>query len=223
MPADVLALFDMDHTLLPHDSDEQWVEFLMSEGELERTVYEEANHALIARYNRGEAGPIEFTEFYLSTLAGADPAHLEALRERYLTSRVRPRISGKARALVDKHREAGDITVITTAVSSFLARPIAVEFAVTDVIATEPEIVDGRYTGRVAGTPNMREGKIERLHGWLATRGQRLADFREVWAYSDSQNDLALLSHVTHPVAVNADPVLAVHARHKGWPIVQIN
>lgn len=223
MPADVLALFDMDHTLLPHDSDEQWVEFLIAEGELARAQYEEANHALISRYNRGEAGPIEFTEFYLSTLAGVDTSHLEALRERYLASYVRPRILDKARALVDKHRNAGDITVITTAVSTFLARPIAAEFGVTDVIATEAEIENGRFTGRVAGTPNMREGKIERLHGWLAARGKRLADFREVWAYADSQNDLALLSHVTHPVAVNADAVLAVHARHKGWPIVQIS
>lgn len=223
MPADVLALFDMDHTLLPHDSDEQWVEFLIAAGELARADYEEANHALIARYDRGEAGPIEFTEFYLSTLAGVDTAHLEALRERYLASRVRPRITAKARALVDKHRDSGDVTVITTAVSSFLARPISAEFGVTDVIATEPEIVNGRFTGRIAGTPNMREGKVERLHGWLLARGKRLADFREVWAYADSQNDLALLSHVTHPVAVNADPVLAVHARHMGWRIIQIN
>jgi HAD superfamily hydrolase (TIGR01490 family) len=223
VPADVLALFDMDHTLLPQDSDEQWVEFLIAEGELDRAKYEQANHALITRYNRGEAGPIEFTEFYLSTLVGRDEAKLKALRERYLAVRVRPRIVDKARALVDRHRNAGDVTVITTAVSTFLAGAIAAEFGVTDVIATEPEIIDGHYTGRVVGTPNMREGKVERLHGWLAARGKRLADFREVWAYADSQNDLALLSHVTHPVAVNADPVLAVHARHEGWPIVQIN
>jgi HAD superfamily hydrolase (TIGR01490 family) len=223
VPADVLALFDLDHTLLPHDSDEQWVDFLIAEGELERSRYEQANRALIARYNRGEAGPIEFTEFYLSTLVGRDQARLDALRERYLAQRVRPRIGAKARALVDKHRHAGDVTVVTTAVSTFLARPIAAEFGVTDVIATEPEMAGGRYTGRVAGAPNMREGKIERVHGWLASRGQRLADFREVWCYADSQNDLALLSHVTHPVAVNADPVLAVHARHMGWPIVQIS
>jgi HAD superfamily hydrolase (TIGR01490 family) len=223
MPADVLALFDMDHTLLPHDSDEQWVEFLIAEGQIGRADYEEANHALIARYERGEAGPIEFTEFYLSTLLGIDTARLEALRERYLATRVRPRIGAKARALVDRHRNAGDVTVITTAVSSFLAKPISAEFGVSDVIATEPEMVDGRFTGRIAGTPNMREGKVERLHGWLLARGKRLADFREVWAYADSQNDLALLSHVTHPVVVNADPVLAVHARHMGWPIIQIN
>jgi HAD superfamily hydrolase (TIGR01490 family) len=223
VPADVLALFDMDHTLLPQDSDEQWVDFLIAEGELDRARYQEASHALIARYNRGEAGPIEFTEFYLSTLVEMDVSKRDTLRERYLAARVRPRISDKARALVDKHRDAGDVTVITTAVSTFLARPIAAEFGVTDVIATEPEIVGGRYTGRVVGTPNMREGKVERLHAWLAARGKRLADFREVWAYADSQNDLALLSHVTNPVAVNADAVLAVHARHEGWPIVQIN
>ena len=223
MPTDILALFDLDHTLLPHDSDEQWVEFMMAEGALARAPYESANRALIARYNRGEAGPLEFTEFYLSTLKGVDPARLADLRERYLLARVRPSITAKARALVDKHRVVGDVTVITTAVSRFLAAPIAAEFQVSDLIATEAEIIDGRYTGRVAGTPNMREGKIERLHEWLATRGERLGDYREVWAYSDSQNDLALLSHVTHPVAVNADPVLAFHARHKGWPIVQIN
>jgi HAD superfamily hydrolase (TIGR01490 family) len=221
VPADVLALFDLDHTLLPHDSDEAWVDFLIGERELDRSVYEQANHALIARYNRGEAGPIEFTEFYLSTLVGIDAARLAALRHRYLAVCVRPRISDRARALVAKHRDAGDIAVITTAVSRFLAEPIAAELGVRELIATEPEIVDGRYTGRVAGTPNMREGKIERLHGWLAAHGRRLADFREIWAYADSQNDLALLSHATHPVAVNADPVLAVHARHKGWPIIQ--
>jgi HAD superfamily hydrolase (TIGR01490 family) len=223
VPADVLALFDLDHTLLPHDSDEQWVAFLIAEGVLDRARYDAANNDLIARYNRGEAGPLEFTEFYLTTLTELDPAQLPALRERYLAVRVRPHIMPSARAIVDRHRDAGDRVVITTAVSRFLSESIAAEFGIDDLIATEPEVIDGRYTGRVAGTPNMREGKVERLHGWLAARGKRLADFRQVWMYSDSQNDLPLLSRVTHPVAVNADPVLAVHARHMGWPILQIS
>jgi HAD superfamily hydrolase (TIGR01490 family) len=221
VPADVLALFDLDHTLLPHDSDEQWVAFLIDEGALDRAQYEAANRDLMARYNRGEAGPTEFTEFYLSTLPRFETQALEAWRERYLAGRIRPRIGLRARELVRRHLDAGDLTVITTAVMRFLSEPIAAEFGVEHVIATEAERRDGRYTGRAAGIPNTREGKVERLMMWLAARGQRLSDFRAIYAYADSLNDLPLLSHATHPVAVNADPVLSAHARHLGWPIVE--
>lgn len=222
MPADVLALFDLDHTLLPHDSDEQWVAFLVDEGALDRGQWDAANRDLMARFNRGEAGAIEFTEFYLSTLARFDDAELLRWRDRYLDVKIRPRIGGEARALVERHRASGDVVVVTTAVFRFLSEPIAAEFGITDVIATEAERIDGRYTGRVAGIPNLRDGKVERLLMWLAARGRRLTDFRETYAYCDSLNDLPLLSHVTHPVAVNADPVLSAHARHMGWPVMQI-
>jgi HAD superfamily hydrolase (TIGR01490 family) len=221
VPADVLALFDLDHTLLPHDSDEQWVTFLIHLGLLDRGQYETANRDFIDRYNRGEADLVEFTEFYLSTLRPFGTARLVDLRRRYIENLVRPRITERARAMVDRHRDSGDLVVITTEVFDFLAEPIAAEFGLDAVIATVAEIVDGRYTGRVSGVANTREGKVERLHGWLAARSRRLADFREVWAYCDSLNDLPLLSQVSHPVAVNADPVLAAHARHRGWPIVQ--
>lgn len=222
MPADVLALFDLDHTLLPHDSDEQWVAFLIDEGVLDRKQYDAANRELIARFNRGEAGAVEFTEFYLSTLTRLDDADLEHRRERFIASRIRPRISAAARELVERHRAVGDLVVLTTAVMRFLAQPIAAEFGIVDVIATDAERIEGRYTGRMAGIANLREGKVERLLAWLARRGRRLADFREIYAYCDSLNDLPLLSHVNRPVAVNADAVLAAHARHMGWPVLQI-
>jgi HAD superfamily hydrolase (TIGR01490 family) len=221
VPADVLALFDLDHTLLPHDSDEQWVAYLVEQRALDRTKYRIANGELIDRYNRGEAGAVEFAEFYLSTLVALDMDRLLELRERYIAEIIRPRIGVRARAMVERHLEAGDLVAITTAVFAFIARPIAAEFGVSECIATEAEMVDGRYTGRMTGIANTREGKVERLRDWLGARGQGLADFREVWAYSDSLNDLPLLSLVSHPVAVNADPVLAAHARHHGWPIVQ--
>ena len=112
--------------------------------------------------------------------------------------------------------------MLTTATSRFLTAPIARELGFEHLIATEPEFAGGMYTGRVVGTPNMREGKVERLRAWLAARGASLADFRETWFYSDSQNDLPLLSCVSHPVAVNPDPVLAAHARHKGWPQIAL-
>jgi HAD superfamily hydrolase (TIGR01490 family) len=222
MPADVLALFDLDHTLLAHDSDEQWVDFLVEQGALDPVRYDAANRELIARYNRGEAGALEFTEFYLSTLKWFEEAELLRWREKYLTRKIRPRITQRARRLVERHRNAGDLMVVTTAVFRFLSEPIAAEFGIENVIATEAERIDGRYTGRVAGVPNVREGKYERLVAWLASRGSTLADFRETWFYGDSINDLPLFSHVTHPVAVNADPALAAHARHMGWPETRI-
>ena len=139
-----------------------------------------------------------------------------------MRERILPSIAPAARNLIAKHRGLGHFMILTTATSRFLTAPIARELGFEHHIATEPEMKQGRYTGRVAGTPNMREGKVERLLAWLAERNMKLSDFRESWFYSDSQNDLPLLSHVTHPVAVNADPVLAAHARHKGWPQIVI-
>ena len=128
---------------------------------------------------------------------------------------ILPSIAPAARGLIAKHRELDHFMILTTATSRFLTAPIARELGFEHHIATEPEVRQGRYTGRVLGVPNLQEGKVERLLAWLAERSLKLSDFRESWFYSDSQNDLPLLSHVTHPVAVNADPVLAAHARHQ--------
>ena len=222
MPHAILALFDLDHTLLPHDSDEQWVEFLLERDKLDRTAYEAANRELGERYLRGEAGAIEFTEFHLSTLMPFTSDELDDLHRTFMRERILPSIAPAARNLIAKHRKLGHFMILTTATSRFLSAPIALELGFEHHIATEPEFRQGRYTGRVKGVPNMREGKVERLQGWLAERNMKLSDFRESWFYSDSQNDLPLMSHVTHPVAVNADPVLAAHARHRGWPQIVI-
>jgi HAD superfamily hydrolase (TIGR01490 family) len=215
-------LFDLDHTLLALDSDQAWVEFLIGEGALERATFERGNRAIAERYRLGEVGVVEFSEFYLSTLKERDPAELHSWRARYLAQVIRPAIPPAARALVQRHRDAGDLLVLTTATSRFLTAPIADELGFENLIATEPEIIGGRYTGKVAGTPNMREGKIARLEAWLAERRQQLEDFRESWFYSDSRNDIPLLSRVTRPVAVNPDPTLAALARARAWPVLEI-
>ncbi|HTS22110.1 MAG TPA: HAD family hydrolase [Casimicrobiaceae bacterium] len=222
MSEDVLALFDLDHTLLTLDSDEAWVEFLIEEGVLDRLEYERANHDLVARYRKGLATSIEFSYFYLSTLVGRDRAVLDDWHARYLERKIRPAISAAARALLDRHRSEGHLMVLTTATGRFIVDPIARDLGLENLIATEPETRDGRYTGRVVGTPNMREGKVTRLAAWLGDRGRALEDFRESWFYSDSINDLPLLLRVTHPVVVNPDPSLAALAQTKRWPRIEI-
>jgi HAD superfamily hydrolase (TIGR01490 family) len=222
LPADVLTLFDLDHSLVPHDSEQAWLDFLVSEGVVDAHEALVRSRDLTERYNRGEAGAIEFSEFYLGLMAPLDPAKLEALRERWIAAVVRPKVVPAARLIVERHRDAGDRVVVSTAVFRFLAEPQAAELGIADVIATEPERRDDRFTGRVAGVANSREGKVERLHAWLAQRGERLDAFRDVWVYADSINDLPLLSHATRPVAVNADAMLSATARHAGWPILTL-
>jgi len=222
LSADVLALFDLDHTLLNGDCDEAWIEFLIERDVLDRQSFERENHRIVDRYRRGEVGVLEFTEFYVSTLVPHAMPQLETWRGEYLQQKIMPMISIAARELVGKHLRSGDLTVLTTAASRFLTAPIAREFGFENLIATEPQMHDDRFTGKVAGTPNMREGKIVRLDAWLAERGHKFADFRQSWFYSDSRNDIPLLSVVTHPVAVNADPTLAALASERGWPTLRI-
>jgi HAD superfamily hydrolase (TIGR01490 family) len=222
MAADVLALFDLDNTLLQHDSDEQWVAFLIDKGEIDAATFKRASDKLAARYRQGEADTLEYTEFYLSTLRDRPLDVLRCLHDTFMAERIRPVVPAATRELVARHQNLGHLCVLTTATSRFLTAPIARELGFEHLIATEPEFVDGHYTGRVVGVPNMREGKVERLAEWLDARGRKLGDFRESWFYSDSQNDLPLLTRVTHPVAVNPDAVLAAHARHKGWPQIAL-
>jgi HAD superfamily hydrolase (TIGR01490 family) len=222
MTNDVLALFDLDHTLLTLDSDEAWVEFLIEEGTLDRATFERANRDMVARYRAGDATSVEFSYFYLATLVGREPLMLAQWHASYLERKIRPAISAAARTLLARHRGDGHLLILTTATNRFVTAPIARELGLENLIATEPEMHDGYYTGKIAGTANLREGKVTRLETWLGERGLALEGFRQSWFYSDSINDLPLLRRVTHPVAVNADPPLAAVAREKGWPQIDI-
>jgi len=135
---------------------------------------------------------------------------------------VLPMILPKARALVARHRDAGDVCVILTSTNAFITAPIARELGVANLLATELELCDEGYTGRPAGTPCFREGKIERLDEWLASRGETLASYARSWFYSDSLNDLPLLERVTHPVAADPDDTLRAEALRRGWPVISL-
>ena len=217
-----LVLFDLDHTLLAGDSDVLWCEFLMHRGLLKRAAFGARNSAMERDYRAGTVSSQDFSAFYVSTLAGRTAAQWAPLRQAFLTEIVAPRIGAAARALVREQLSSGALVVLTTATNRYLTELTARELGLEHLIATECEnAADGRFTGRTVGVLNMREGKVTRLHAWLAARGQALGDF-ESWAYSDSSNDLALLNAVTHPVAVHPDEGLAAQAARCGWPVLQL-
>ncbi len=217
-----LALFDLDNTLLFGDSDYEWGQFLVDRGVLGRETYEAQNQAYYEQYIAGTLDIHEYLGFALRPLAAHEPQELARWHADFMRDRILPMISSAARELVRKHLRAGDLSAIVTATNSFVTMPIAREFGVRHLVATEPESHNGRFTGRVAGTPCFREGKIRRVDEWLEGLGHRLSDFEKSVFYSDSHNDLPLLRRVTHPVAVNPDDVLALEARQRGWPVISL-
>ncbi len=217
-----LALFDLDNTLIACDSDYEWGQFLVDRGILDREDYEAQNRRYFDQYVAGTLDIHEYLGFALRPLAEHAPEDLERWHGEFMASRIVPAITPAARALVARHRESGDLCVIITATNSFVTRPIAREFGIEALIATEPEMREGRFTGKVQGVPSFREGKVERLHGWLAGQGRQLSDFAERFCYSDSHNDLPLLELATSPVAVDPDSRLAGEAKRRGWPVISL-
>jgi len=216
-----LALFDLDHTLLSGDSDVLWCEWLMDEGVLERASFEARNAEMEARYRAGTVSARDFCGFYVSTLAGRSLAQWEPLRQRFLREVIVSRIPDAARAQVRTHQAAGDLLVMTTATNRVLTELTAAHLGFEHLIATECEFgPDGTCTGRIAGEPNMREGKLVRLHAWLDARGLRLEALDSI-VYSDSINDAPLLTAAHRAVAVDPDPQLASLAAERGWQVVR--
>jgi HAD superfamily hydrolase (TIGR01490 family) len=215
-----LVLFDLDNTLLAGDSDFEWAQFLIERGVLDRELYEVRNQRFYDQYQAGTLDIREFLDFQLKPLSRHPRAELVAWHREFMERKIRPLIRGKARALVERHD--GDLRVVITATNSFVTAPIAREFGIADLIATEPEQRNGEFTGTVRGIPCFREGKVARLEAWLAERGGSLAACSESWFYSDSLNDLPLLERVSHPVAVDPDETLRAHAERNGWPIISL-
>ncbi|MGZ8264699.1 MAG: histidinol-phosphatase [Burkholderiales bacterium] len=216
-----LALFDLDNTLLAGDSDFEWAQFLIEQGVLDRELYEARNQAFYDQYKAGTLDIHEFLDFQLKPLSRHPRAALDAWHRKFMATRIRPIIRERARELVERH--ARDLRVVITATNSFVTRPIASEFGIDHLIATEPEQRDGAFTGGVTDIPCFREGKVQRLESWLVRQGLTLSSFDRSWFYSDSLNDLPLLNRVTNPVAVDPDETLRAHAEAKGWPVISLS
>ncbi len=217
-----LALFDLDNTLLSGDSDHEWAQFLIDRGVLERGIYEARNDAFYEDYKAGTLDIYAFLDFQLAPLAAHPRAQLDAWHAEFMAERIRPMIREAGRSLVKRHADAGALVAVVTATNSFVTAPIARAFGVTHLIATEPQVRDGRFTGKPEGTPSFREGKVTRLAQWLAARGESLEGFSRSWFYSDSRNDLPLLEKVTDAVAVDPDATLREAAIARGWPVISL-
>lgn len=218
-----LALFDLDHTLLPIDSDYEWGQFLVRIGAVDARDYARRNDAFFAQYQAGVLDPVEYLEFALGTLAGFPRAELEAMHAQYMREVIEPAVRPQALALVQRHLDAGDLVAIITATNHYITAPIAQLFGVEHHIAAMPERdAEGKLTGKLAGTPTSGPGKITHMHAWLDRLDRPFGSFESSHFYSDSHNDIPLLSIVSHPVATNPSAALASHAQAQGWPLLHL-
>ena len=218
-----LALFDLDHTLLPIDSDYEWGQFLVRVGAVEPEEFARRNAVFFAQYQAGTLDPVEYLEFALGKLAEFSRSQLDVWHAQFMDEVIRPAILPPARDLLRRHQDAGDLTAIVTATNRFVTAPIAHELGVEHLIAAEPEFTDeGEVTGRLIGIPSMGEGKVTHTQQWLESMGKSLDHFEKSHFYSDSPNDIPLLSIVTHPVATNPNAKLEAHAKAQGWPLLKL-
>jgi len=217
-----LTLFDLDHTLLNGDSDQLWCAFLIEAGLLP-VRWRESAIDTAARYTAGTISPPDYCGFFAGMLAGFAPSDLLPIRERFLQEVVRPLIPDGARALLARHRQAGDLLVLTTATNRIVSELTAADLGVDHYLCTELEVVDGRLSGRTRGTANMGTGKLARLREWLEANGEAAGTLKQAVFYSDSINDLSLLSVVGRPVVVDPDPRLEATALRKRWTVMRLH
>jgi HAD superfamily hydrolase (TIGR01490 family) len=214
-----LALFDLDNTLLSGDSDYEWGCFLVRKKLVDKAAYDAANLKYYEQYKQGTLDIYEFSAFSFKPLTEHSMAALQALHDEFMKTVIQPMMGKKARDLIDHHREQGHTLLVITATNSFITRPIALEFGIDILLATEPKIVEGRYTTEIEGTPCFQQGKVERLEQWLKENNTTLAGS---YFYSDSYNDLPLMEQVDNVIAVDPDEKLAETARQRGWNIISL-
>jgi HAD superfamily hydrolase (TIGR01490 family) len=214
-----LAVFDLDHTLLDGDSDYLWGEFLVAQGLVDGPAYRAQNRRFYEEYAAGTLDIDAFCAFSFEPLVKHGREALLPLRQQFAQEVIQPIVAKGARPLLDAHRQRGDRLVITTATNRFVTEPIAELLGVEDLIATDPELLDGRYTGRINGTPNFREGKPTRLRAWLNGLAQPAS---QLACYSDSRNDIPLLAMADFAIAVDPDPALESEAHARGWPVISL-
>ncbi|MHB8947730.1 MAG: HAD family hydrolase [Rhodoferax sp.] len=221
-----LTLFDLDHTLLPIDSDHAWGVFTSTLGWTDPIDFNQRNDEFFAHYQAGTLDIRAYVRFATAALREQGAIKAQAAHVQFMQAVVGPAIKQQALALLRQHQQAGDAVLIVTATNDFVTRPIAQALGVDELIATQLEVDtapggSGWITGEIVGVPSFREGKITRVTQWLASRQLDWSDV-ETTFYSDSMNDLSLLERVIHPVATNPDARLRALAMARGWRILDL-
>ncbi len=211
-----LALFDLDETLLAGDSDYLWGQHLVEQGAVDREYYERTNREFYDQYKQGTLDIYEFSRFAFKPLSEHPLDTLKQWRADFVNQKIKPIITDKGIAAIEKHRQAGDHLIIITSTNQFITQPIAEIFGVHQLIAAQLKTLDGKYTGEL-DVPCFAHHKIDRLNDWLKDSGLNL---QGSYAYSDSHNDLPLLNAVDHPYAVDPDEKLRAHAMQNNWEII---
>ena len=214
-----LAIFDLDNTLIADDSDYLWGKFLVDQGIVDRLVYDKINAQFYEDYQNGTLDMMAFLRFALEPLAAHPIEQLHNWRQDFINSIIKPLLLDRAKALIEKHRAQGDTLLVITATNSFITAPIVALYGIEHLIATTPEMIDGKYTGNVNGIPCFQEGKVTRLNEWLTLNNEK---FEGSYFYSDSHNDLPLLKLVDFPVAVDPDEKLRDFADTQKWEIISL-
>jgi HAD superfamily hydrolase (TIGR01490 family) len=221
-----LALFDLDHTLLPIDSDHEWGRFLVKIGVVDADYYATENERFYADYKAGRLDIDAFLAFALKPLSEHSRAQLNEWHAQFMHEVINPNLRSSAFDLVKKHQDQNDVCCVVTATNSFVTRPIVQAFGIQHPIATEPEVLGdpatGNFSGKVAGTPNFREGKVIRVESWLSAEKLSWSSLEKSYFYSDSINDLPLMEKVTQPIPTNPDQSLRAKAMENGWSILEL-
>jgi len=214
-----LAIFDLDNTLIGGDSDYLWGQFVCEQGLVDASEFAARNDQFFEDYKAGELDILGYLRFALGPLKGQPAERLAEWHRAFMASKIKPIMLPKAEQLIEQHRQQGDELLIITATNAFITQPIAEALGIKEILASEAEVIDGRYSGEPAGTPSYQQGKISRLEEWLEGRDITLDG---AWFYSDSHNDLPLLERVDKPVAVDPDDILLARAREEGWPVISL-
>jgi len=218
-----LCLFDLDDTLLPFDSDHAWGEFVIAQGWVDPAAFRRGNDAFYAQYKAGQLDIHGYIAFATEPLRLRSAQALDAAHARFMREVVLPGVRPAALRLVQAHQTQGDVVALVTATNDFITAPIARAFGIAELLAVRlARTPGGTITGGIDGTPSYRDGKVVRVHEWLAARGEALEAFERITVYSDSVNDLPLLELATDPVATNPTPALAAVAGERGWRILQL-
>jgi HAD superfamily hydrolase (TIGR01490 family) len=218
-----LCLFDLDDTLIPLDSDHAWGEFVIRLGWVEEAAFRRRNDEFYAQYKAGRLDIHAYIAFATEPLRARGPVAAAAANEQFMREVIAPQLRPRAFELVREHQSRGDRVALVTATNDFVTAPIARAFGIEALIAVRLELgPGGTITGRIAGTPSYREGKVVRVRQWLAEAGHDWGDFERITVYSDSPNDLPLLERANDPVATNPTPALEAVARERGWRILRL-